>query len=94
MGSIVEWQSLKTQEYRYKLLIAIAHFWEWFGVRRPMRFEPPPLAGDYEAVIHMKHPESHSFLEQYLDSQPVPEPRLGGRPGETAEPEPPGPEDS
>jgi hypothetical protein len=56
-----------------------------FGVRRPVRFEPPP-AGDYEAVIHMEHPESHSFLEQYLDSQPAPEPRLGGKPRETTEP--------
>jgi len=94
MGNIVEWQSLKTQEYRYKLLIAIAHFWELFGVRRPVRFEPPPTAGEYEDMIHMEHPESHSFLEQYLNSQPKPEPRLGGQPRETAEPKPPGIVDS
>ena len=39
MASIVEWQSLKMQEYRYALLMGIAHFFELFGVRRPMRYE-------------------------------------------------------
>jgi hypothetical protein len=86
MGNIVEWQSLRTQEYRYKLLLAIARFWELFGVRRPVRYEPPPAAGDYEDVIHMERPEAHSFLEQYLDNQPQSEPRLGGQPSETARP--------
>ncbi len=92
MGSIVEWQSLKTQEYRYALLIAIARFWELFGVRRPVRYEPPPPAGVYEDAIHMDQAEAHSFLDQYLASQPPPEPRLGGQPRETAEPEPPVPD--
>src|SRR5512136_1523308 len=48
MGNIVEWQSLRTQEYRYTLLIAITRFAELFGVRRPTRFEPPVAAGDYD----------------------------------------------
>ncbi len=88
MGSIVEWQSLKTQEYRYALLVAIARFGELIGVQRPMRYEKPVPAGDYEQAVHMEHPGGHSFLEQYLASQPKPEPRLGGRPIETAEPDP------
>jgi MFS family permease len=94
MGSIVEWQSLKTQEYRYALLIAIAHLGELFGVRRPVRFEPPLPAGEYEEAAHTEHVRAESFLDQYRASQPKPEPRLGGQPRETAEPEPPGPVDS
>ncbi|MFH1524365.1 MAG: hypothetical protein ABIF04_05320 [Chloroflexota bacterium] len=82
MGNIVEWQSLRVQEYRYRLLVAISHFWEWFGVRRPVRFEPPALAGDFEAA--MNHKESETFLDQYLKSKPKRKPRLGGAPTETA----------
>ena len=41
MGEIVTWQSLRTQEYRYSLTLKISQFAELFGVRRPMRFEPP-----------------------------------------------------
>jgi len=68
MASIVEWQSLKMQEYRYSLLIGITHFFAMFGVRRPMRYEPKPVpAGDYDHALHVDHPEAHSFLEQYLD---------------------------
>jgi hypothetical protein len=86
MGSIVEWQSLKMQEYRYTLLVAVTRFWELFGVRRPIRYERPVPAGEYDEAVHIDHPEAHSFLDQYLDSQPVPEPRLGGKPHETTEP--------
>jgi hypothetical protein len=85
MGSIVEWQSLKTQEYRYTLLAAIARFGELFGVRRPVRYEKPVPAGDYEQMIHDEH--AHTFLQQYLDSQPGSEPHLGGKPKETAPPD-------
>ena len=94
MGAIVEWQSLKVQEYRYALLVAISRFWELFGVRRPVRFEPPPPPGEYDEAIHMDHAAAHSFLDQYLSSQPKPEPHLGGPPSETAGPEPPGTVDS
>jgi amino acid transporter len=88
MGNIVEWQSLRTQEYRYNLLAAIAKFWELFGVRRPMRYEPPVPAGDYEDMVQVnEHSATSTFLDQYLESQPKPEPRVGGKPSETAGPE-------
>ena len=92
MGSIAEWQSLKTQEYRYNLrsqiLIAIARFAEVFGVRRPVRFEPRPVpAGDFDQALHSDHPDAPSLLAQYLDNQPPVEPRLGGKPSETGKPE-------
>ncbi len=86
MASIVEWQSLKMQEYRYSLrervLVAVTHFFEWFGVRRPTRFEPVPIvAGDYDHALHADHPDAPSLLEQYIDH---PAPKLGGAPKETA----------
>jgi hypothetical protein len=87
MGTIVEWQSLRTQEYRYQLLSGIARFAELFGVRRPTRFEPPVPAGDFEGIHLEDHAESPSLLEQYLESQPKPEPHLGGQPKETTQPE-------
>ena len=47
MASIVEWQSLKMQEYRYTVLMTVAaytaRFFELFGVRRPLRYEPAPV---------------------------------------------------
>src|SRR6266511_477597 len=85
MASIVEWQSLRMQEYRHslrgKILIGVTRFFELFGVRRPMRFEPiPARAGDYDHALHVDHPEAPSLLEQYLTT---PEPKLGGAPKET-----------
>jgi hypothetical protein len=83
MGSIVEWQSLKMQEYRYSVLIAVTRFFELFGVRRPTRFEPEPIpAGDYDHALHVDHPEAPSLLAPYLEQSP--EPQLGGSPKETA----------
>jgi hypothetical protein len=89
MASIVEWQSLKMQEYRYGLLVAITRFFELFGVRRPARYDPPAVAGDYDDALHVDHPEARSFLDQYLSTLPESQPRLGGQPKQTAEPEPP-----
>jgi hypothetical protein len=86
MGSIVEWQSLRMQEYRYALLVGITKFFELFGVRRPMRYEPPPPAGEYDEAIHVDHPGAPSLLEQYLESH-ADEPRLGGAPKETRQPD-------
>jgi hypothetical protein len=85
MGNIVEWQSLRTQEYRYNLLVLISRFWELFGVRRPLRYEPPVPAGEYEEVIHGHEHGATTVLDQYLESQPKPEPHIGGAPSETAE---------
>jgi hypothetical protein len=79
MASIVEWQSLRMQEYRYSVLVVIARFFGLFGVRRPDRDTPTP-AGDYNHALHVDHPEAPSLLEQYLDK---PEPKLGGAPHET-----------
>jgi len=88
MASIVEWQSLKMQEYRYDLLIGISRFFELFGVRRPLRYEPPAVAGEYDDALHVDHPEARSFLDQYMATLPDPQPRLGGQPNQTVEPEP------
>ncbi len=52
MGSIVEWQSLKMQEYRYEILVGITRLAELFGIRRPVRYEPPPPAGGYTDALH------------------------------------------
>jgi hypothetical protein len=67
MASIVEWQSLKMQEYRYQILVAIARVLGWFGVRRPIRDVPPVAAGDYNHAIHIDHPEAPSILTPYLE---------------------------
>jgi hypothetical protein len=70
MGSIVEWQSLKMQEYRYQILVIVSRFWELFGVRRPVRYERPVVAGDYDHAVHSDHPEAPSILLPYLNQQP------------------------
>jgi hypothetical protein len=80
MASIVEWQSLRMQEYRYTVLTVVTKFFELFGVRRPTRFDPPVEAGDYDHALHVDHPEAPSLLEQYLDK---PQPKLGGSPKQT-----------
>jgi amino acid transporter len=82
MASIVEWQALKMQEYRYTVLVAITQFFEMLGVHRPVRYDPPVPAGDYDHALHVDHPEAPSFLEKYLEKKE--EPRLGGKPKETA----------
>ena len=83
MASIVEWQSLKMQEYRYSLLAGIAKFYELFGVRRPVRYEPPISAGDYDHALHIDHPEAPSLLAQYVEISPKTTPGLGGKPKQT-----------
>ncbi len=88
MGSIVEWQSLKMQEYRYQILVAVSRFWELFGVRRPVRFERPVEAGDYDHAVHSDHPEAPSLLLPYLNQEPPavhpPEKKSQGGPGNDA----------
>lgn len=84
MGNIVEWQSLRMQEYRYTLMSAVQHFFELFGLLKPVRFEKqpaPPKAGKFEDALN--HNEHQSFLEQYLDAhQTITTPRVGGKPNE------------
>jgi len=82
MASIVEWQSMRMQEYRYNLLTAISRFWQLFGINRPLRYDPPVPAGDYNQALHIDHPNAPSLLEQYIDSVPHGV-RLGGSPRET-----------
>ncbi len=83
MASIVEWQSLRMQEYRFNALAMIARFFELFGIRRPLRYEPPAPAGDYDHALHSDHPDAPSLLQQYLDNQ-ARIPLLGGAPKQTA----------
>ncbi|MEW5987239.1 MAG: hypothetical protein AB1791_11435 [Chloroflexota bacterium] len=82
MASIVEWQSLKMQEYRYVLLVGVARFFELFGVRRPLRYDKPVVAGDYDHALHVDHPEAPSLLEAYLNDEPEPQPSADGQAGE------------
>jgi len=82
MASIVEWQSLKMQEYRYTVLLAITRFFGLLGVNRPLRYEQPVPAGDYDHAVHSDHPDAPSLLISYLQT-PEP-PHLGGKPKETA----------
>lgn len=79
MGNIVEWQSIKFQEYRYILLVRVAQFFELFGLRRPVRYERPADPGTFEEIF-----EAHedSFLRSYLGDEYY-ELRLGGKPTES-----------
>jgi hypothetical protein len=86
MASIVEWQSLRMQEYRYSLINRVAiytsRFFELFGVRRPLRYNPVPVsAGDYDEAVHVDHPDAPSLLLQHIEAGSVP--HLGGSPNVT-----------
>jgi len=76
MASIVEWQSLKMQEYRYSLLVGISRLWAMFGVRRPVRYDPPVPAGDYDHALHVDDPLAPSLLAPYLAPTAAPEPAV------------------
>jgi hypothetical protein len=80
MGSIVEWQSLKMQEYRYQVLTAIASFWALFGIHRPAKPSPPVPAGEYEQAVEAHPALSASILTPYLVPASVSRPQPGSRP--------------
>jgi hypothetical protein len=85
MGNIVEWQSLRIQEYRYNLMMTVSRFLGVFGIFKPLRFDQehvPVEAGDFEAALEQS--DQHTFLEKYLEKQSQREPKLGGAPKETA----------
>jgi len=82
MASIVEWQSLKMQEYRYTLLISLSKFFGLFGIRRPVTSPQPIPAGDYDHALHIDHPDAPSLLQQYLDVHPK-KLKVGGAPKQT-----------
>lgn len=85
-GNIVEWQSLRMQEYRYWLMMMVTRFFGVFGIFKPLRFEEqaaPPEAGEFEKAL--THSEHEKFIDQYLAQQPKPEPRLGGAPKESTQ---------
>jgi hypothetical protein len=77
MASIVEWQSLKMQEYRYGILSSffgvIANGAAIFGVRNPIQvtLQEPIPAGDYNHAMHVDDDDAPSLLEQYLDKDPA-----------------------
>ncbi len=83
MASIVEWQSLKMQEYRFTLLVTISKFFELFGIHRPVESPQPIPAGDYDHALHVDHPGAPSLLQQYLEAKPH-QPKLGGSPKQTS----------
>jgi hypothetical protein len=81
MGNIVEWQSLRIQEYRYFLMMKITDFFGLFGIFKPLRFDDQPApvaAGPFENA--MNHSEHETFLDEYLNK---PAPRVGGAPKES-----------
>ncbi|RLT41229.1 MAG: hypothetical protein DWI61_03205 [Chloroflexi bacterium] len=51
VGSLVEWQSLRMQEYRYRVLLAVSSMFATVGVFRPMQLEKPPAAGSFDAWV-------------------------------------------
>src|SRR5512136_643190 len=85
MASIVEWQSLRMQEYRYQVLTLISKAFALVGVYRPVRYEVPAAAGDYDHALHTDHPGAPSFLDAYMQDKPA-EPKLGGAPNVTEPP--------
>jgi len=87
MASIVEWQALRMQEYRYSIIKRItdhtSRLYDLFGVRKSARYEPVPVpAGDYDHAFYDEHPETSSLLIRYLEKEK--QLHLGGSPMETA----------
>ena len=69
------------------LLVGVSTFWAAFGVCRPVRYEMPIVAGDYDHALHVDSPDAPSFLDEYINEEPLP--RVGGEPNVTEKPAPP-----
>ncbi len=84
MGNMVEWQSLKMQEFRFRLMLSISKFFGVFGIYKPIRFDEksvPAPVGSYDEAFD--HNGSKTFLQEYVEqNQPKEAPRLGGAPKE------------
>jgi hypothetical protein len=75
------------QEYRYSLFqrvaLRTARFFELFGIRRPIRYEPvPAVAGEYDEALHIDHP--HDQPLQTPGDEGGGELKAGGQPKETS----------
>jgi len=66
-------------------LVGISKTFALFGVYRPVRYEVPIAAGDYDHALHTDHPEAPSFLDAYIKDKPA-EPHVGGAPNVTEQP--------
>jgi hypothetical protein len=77
MASIVEWQALRMQEYRYNLLTAICRGLAWLGIPAAPHCAPPVFAGDYDHALHVDYPEAPSLLDRYLPRQEPSRPPVG-----------------
>jgi hypothetical protein len=71
MGSIVEWQSLRMQEYRYQVLLILRRAFEVFGLRRPGLAEPTP-AGTYDQTLHSDQREAPPILLPHVKAPASP----------------------
>jgi hypothetical protein len=84
MGNMVEWQSLKMQEFRYDMMLAISKFFGIFGLYKPASFDiksAPAPVGSYDEAISQNG--SKTFLQEYVEqNQPRQTPRVGGAPKE------------
>ncbi len=69
MASIVEWQSLKMQEYRYGLLQGISKLYGLVGINHPVQCAAPVSAGEYDEAIHATAGDNEAFLRKYLDQK-------------------------
>jgi hypothetical protein len=71
MASIVEWQALKMQEYRYNLRVDMNRILARVGINHRSPEKPPIPAGGYDHALHVDHPAAPSLLKEYLPATAV-----------------------
>jgi hypothetical protein len=59
VGSVVAWQAMRMQEYRYRSLLAVSSAFASLGVFRPMQLEKPPASGSFEEWVLNNMAEGH-----------------------------------